>query len=66
MIKTTVILKYLTIYYLFEKFKIYTIKFELKFTNYKLKLIDAPSISIFQHPPSHSTDTPPESHSTSS
>ena len=55
MIKTTAILKYLTIYYLFEKFKIYTIKFELKFTNYKLKLIDAPSISIPHHPPSHPT-----------
>ena len=38
MIITTTKLKYLTIYYLFEKIKIHTIRFELKFTNYKLKL----------------------------
>ncbi len=39
MIKTSATLKHLTIYHLFEKFKLYTIRFELKFTNYKLKLM---------------------------
>ncbi len=38
MTKTNVVSKHLIIYHLFKKFKIYTIRFELKFTNYKLKL----------------------------